>query len=224
MPNYTFLDATGTSQTAGSSVIGGVNYPQVFVQGSVVTTATTTQSGTVITSVSGIVNVNSIIGTVASNSQHSLTDVGMVTLGLRNDTLTSVTGVTNAYSPMTIGAVGEVMTANAPITQWVQGNASALSTTTQGALVPIIAAQGASIFSYITSLQISNFTASSVLTTLFGATSSIVAYATIPGNQTIALNFTNALKTNANAAFSASILSSPVPSVYLSAQGFISKT
>ncbi len=224
MANYTFLDASGATQTAASSVVGGVNYPIIKISDPVSVVGVLTQSGTNITSVSGLVNMNSVIGTYAEDSQHNSGDTGFFVMGVRNDTLASVTSNTNDYSPVTVGAVGEVMVANSPLTTWISGTASALSTTTQGTLVPVIPAQGASVFTYITGLQLTNFTASSVLATLFGATGSVVGYATIPGNQTIPINYPNGLKTNANAAFSVSILSSPIPSVFLSAQGFISKT
>ncbi len=224
MANYTGLNATGATITVASSTISGVEYPIVKISDPVSVIGTLALTGTVITSVSGLVNINSVIGTFAENSQFVSGNQGFFPMGVRNDSLASVSGINNSFTPITVGAVGEVITANSPLTQWVQGTASALSTTTQGTLVPIIPAQGASVFTYITGVQISNFTPSSVLTTLFGATGSVVAYAVIAGNTTIPLTFANGLKTNANAAFSASILSSPVPSVYLSAQGFISKT
>lgn len=218
MANYTFLDASGATKTAASSTISGVEYPIVKISDPVSVVGTLSQSGTVITSVAGLVNVNSIIGTYIEDAQHSSDDTGMFVMGVRNDNLASITSLDSDYTRFTVGPMGETITANAPITKWVQGVASAFT----GVIQPIIAAQGASIFTYVTGVQIANQSANVVLTTLYGAESSVVGYSVIPANTTIPIVFPNALKTNANGAFSASI--SGVASVYLSAQGFISKT
>lgn len=218
MANYTFLDATGATQTAASSVVGGINYPIVKISDPVSVIGSLSQTGTVYSSISGIVEINSVLGTYFEDNQHSSNDRGFFQLAVRNDTLSSITSLDNDYSPVVVGPVGETITANAPITKWVQGVTSVM----YGGSVTTIPAQGSSIFTYVTGLQVANVGITSVLVTLFGATSSVVGYVASPANQTVPLVFPNALKTNANGAFHASI--SGVASVYLSAQGFISKT
>lgn len=236
MANYQFLDAYGSVLTAASSVIGGVNYPIVFTSGSA---GASSVSGTVgasiigltpvsvtnIPSVSGTVNavqsgtrITSIIGAYAEDSASTQSDVGVFTLAVRNDTLSSVTSADGDYSAHTVGPAGEVVVANAPLTKWVQGVASCFT----GVIQPIIAAQGSSVFTYITSGQITNASANNVYLTFFGATGSVVGYCPVPANSGALPLMPNAWKGNANGAFSASV--SGVASVYLSFQGFISKT
>ena len=325
MANYQFLDAYGSVLTAGSSVIGGVNYPVIklvdaitvnpasvsgTVGASIIGTVPVTQSGTVISSISGSVDIgvipgsvvafqggiratsivstipssvivgasifgqlpagtapigsvatlqgtnpwivnfqnssiiginagsvvaisqgsvitvaqaNSIVGTYAEDAGHTPGDKGVFSLGVRNDTMSSVTSADGDYSQIGVGPMGETIVANAPITKWVQGTASMLGgTPVNGGSVTVIAAQGSSVFTYITGIQIANPSANNVFLRFEGATSSTIGFTIVPANGGSNMVFPNALKTNANGAFTASI--SGVASVYLSAQGFISKT
>lgn len=152
------------------------------------------------------------------DSAHTTGDQGMFVLGVRNDTMSSITSADLDYSPITVGPAGETLVANAPLTKWVQGTASLFT----GVIQPVIAAQGTSIFTYITGVQAINNALTNAYITFYGATGSVVGYTTAPafGGSNIVL--TNAWKTNANSAFSASV--SGVASVFLSAEGFISKT
>lgn len=180
------------------------------------------QGGTRITSITGTVVIQSIVGTYAEDAAHTSGDAGLFVLGVRNDTMASVASADLDYTFQAVGPVGEVLVANSPITKWISGTASMLGgTPVTGSLVPIIAAQGSSIFTYITSLQIANASANNAWITLLGGTNSVVGYTVAPANGGSNIYFPNALKTNANAIFSASI--SAVASVYVSAQGFIAK-
>lgn len=175
--------------------------------------------GSVIT----VLQAPSIVGTYAEDAASASGDKGFLVMGARNDTLASVTSADGDYSSHVVGPSGELIAANAPFTKWVSGTASMLGgTPTTGSLVPIIPAQGSSIFTYITGVQIANASGTNAWITLFGATNSVVGYTVAPANGGSNIYFQNGLKTNANAAFSASV--SAVSSVYLSAQGFISKT
>lgn len=162
----------------------------------------------------------SIVGTYAEDAPSASGDKGFLVMGARNDTLASVTSNDGDYSSHVVGPAGELIAANAPFTKWVQGNISVLSNF--GTSVTAIAAQGASIFTYITGVQVANMSGASVLVTLSGATSSVIGYTIAPPGGGSNMVFPNALKTNANGAFTASV--SGVSSIYLSAQGFISKT
>jgi len=226
------------SGTVGSSVIGTVPVVQsgtvisslvstvpssVLVGASIIGTVPVVQSGTVLTSVSGTVVVQSIVGTYAEDAAHTTGASGLFVLGVRNDAMPSITSANLDYSPIAVGPVGEVLTANAPLTRWVQGTASMLTgTPVNGGSVTVIAAQGSSIFTYITSGQVANASANNVYLTFYGATSSIVGYLPVPANSGALPILPNAWKTNANAAFAASV--SGVASVFLSFQGFISET
>lgn len=209
MANYTFLNATGGTQTAASSTIGGIEYPIVKIPDVVAVSI----SGSSVIGITG-----SIVGTYAEDSASANTDKGLFALSVRNDTLSSVTSTDGDYSAQTVGPSGEVITANAPLTKWVQGVASVFT----GVIQPIIPAQGASIFTYITSGQVANASANNVYLTMYGATSSVIGYLPVPANSGALPLMPNGWKTNANGVFSASV--SGVASVFLSFQGFISKS
>lgn len=165
----------------------------------------------------------SIVGTYAEDAASASGDKGFLVMGARNDTLASVTSADGDYSSHVVGPAGELIAENAPLTKWVSGTASMLGgTPVTGSLVPVIAAQGASVFTYITGLQIANASATNVWITLLGGTNSVIGFTVAPANGGSNIYYQNGIKTNANAAFSASV--SAVASVYLSAQGFISKT
>lgn len=160
-----------------------------------------------------------LLGSFLEDNAHTSGDVGTFMLGVRNDAMSSVTSASGDYSQVSTGPVGEQLVANSPITKWVQGTASMLGgTPVTGSLVPVIAAQGASVFTYITGLQIANASANNAWITLLGGTNSVIGFTTAPANGGSNIVFPNALKTSPNAIFSASI--SAVASVYVSAQGF----
>lgn len=161
----------------------------------------------------------SIVGTYAEDAAHTSGDKGVFALAVRNDTLSSVTSNDGDYSQLTTGPTGEVVTANAPYTKWVQGTADFRNGNVGGSIV-LIAAQGSSIFTYITGVQIANMGSASVLVTLAG-TGSTLGYSIAPAGGGSNIYYPNALKTPANATFAASL--SGIASVLVSAQGFIAK-
>lgn len=164
----------------------------------------------------------SIVGTYAEDAPSASGDKGFLVMGARNDTLSSVTSNDGDYSSHVVGPAGELIAENAPLTKWVSGTASMLGGVPMTVSVNIIAAQGTSVFTYITGVQVANLGSASVLVSFGGATSSLIAYTIAPAGGGSNIYFQNGIKTNANAAFSASI--SGTASVYVSAQGFISKT
>lgn len=220
--NYTFLDASGATQTAGSSTIGGIIYPVVKVPDLIKIVGSVQLIGAT-TSILGLVNINSVIGTYAEDSASATGDKGMFTLAVRNDSLSSVSSADGDYTQFTVGPVGEQITANAPITKWIRVATSIFS----GASVQLLAPQGTSVFTYITGLQVGVWggTSSSVLVTFtggLGGVSSVLGYATaaLAGGANPVIP--NAWVTGANSGFSASI--STNASIYVAVQGFISKT
>lgn len=164
----------------------------------------------------------SIVGTYAEDAPSSSGDKGFLVMGARNDTLSSVTSNDGDYSSHVVGPAGELIAENAPLTKWVSGTNSMLGGIPLTSSVIVIAAQGASIFTYITGVQIANLSASSVLVGFYGATSSLIGYTIAPAGGGSNVYYENGLKTSANGAFSASV--SGTASIYVSAQGFISKT
>lgn len=210
--------------TVVSSLAGGIFPVSGSVAAVVTNTVPVTNVGSIISlnigSVIATLQAPSIVGTYAEDSAHATDSRGIFVMQVRNDTMSSMTSADGDYAPLAGGPVGETIVANSPITKWVQGTADLR--TNAGASVAVIAAQGASIFTYITGVQIANMGSASVLVTLSGATSSIVGYTIAPAGGGSNIVYPNALKTNANGAFTVSI--SGVASVLVSAQGFTART
>lgn len=161
----------------------------------------------------------SIVGTYSEDVAYTAGDKGLFILGMRNDLMASITSADLEYSGHAVGPVGEKIVANSPITKWIRGTADLR--VVLGASVTAIAAQGASVFTYITGVQIANIGGASVLVTLAGGLGSILAYSIAPAGGGSNIQYPNALKTGENSAFTASI--SGVASVLVSAQGFTAK-
>lgn len=167
----------------------------------------------------GVWQSPSIVGTYAEDAASATGDKGIFILGARNDTLSSVSSTDGDYTQLTVGPTGEAVVANSPITKWIRGTADLR--VVLGSSVTAIAAQGASIFTYITGIQIANMGSASVLVTFGGGLGSILGYSIAPAGGGSNILYPNALRTGENSAFTASI--SGTASVLVSAQGFIAK-
>lgn len=160
----------------------------------------------------------SIVGTYSEDAAHTTADKGVFVLQVRNDTMSSITSADGDYSPIGAGPIGEVIVANSPITKWIQAQTSVM----YGTSVQAVAPQGASVFTYITGAQVVNASATNAIVKFTGGLGSVLAWTTAPANGGSNIVFANALKTGENSGVSASI--NGLASVYLSMQGFISKT
>lgn len=228
MSSVVGLQGASVSGTVGASVIGWIP-----IQASNTSVITYVQNSSIIAINAGSVvalsqgsvitvwQSPSIVGTYAEDAAHATGDKGIFALQVRNDTMSSITSADGDYSPISGGPVGETITANSPITKWVQGTADLRGAATTGASAIAIAAGGSSIFTYITGVQVANMGSASVLVT-FASGGSILGYTIAPAGGGSNIYYPNALKTPANFGFAASI--SGVASVLVSAQGFISKT
>lgn len=166
-----------------------------------------------------VIQSPSIVATYAEDAAHTSADKGIFALNVRNDTLASITSADLDYSPHAMGPAGEGIIAIAPYTKGIQGTGDLR--VVQGTSVLVIAAQGASIFSYIRTVQVTNMGSASVLVTFGGGLGSILAYTIAPSGGGSNIKFDPWLKTGENSAFTASI--SAISSVLVSAQGFIAK-
>lgn len=205
---------------ANSSIIA-INAGSVVAvsQGSVITVPQMSSilavpMGSVIT----VFQAPSIVGTYAEDAPSASGDKGFLVMGARNDTLASVTSADGDYSSHVVGPAGELISVNAPFTKWVQGVSSVFTATSQVAL----AKTAASVFTYITAVQVANMSANNVLVTFAGGTNSILGYTIAPANGGSNIVIPNGWKTAANQDFTASI-SGGTASVYVSAEGFIAK-
>ncbi len=159
----------------------------------------------------------SIVGTYAEDAAHTTADKGLFVLAVRNETLSSITSADGDYSPIATGPLGEVISNNSPITKWISGQNSVM----YGTSVQAIAPQGASIFTYITGIQLANPSANASLVKITGGLGSVLGWTIAPANGGSNIVFPNALKTGENSGVSASI--SGVSSVYVTMEGFIAK-
>lgn len=234
--SYQFLDANSSILTADSNIVGGAHQPIVQVSsitGSLSINPTSVSgvgvfninsvgNGSVLTIPTGsiitVAQATSIAGTYLEDSAHVSGDRGVFTLGVRNDTMSSVTSASGDYSQVTTGPVGEVIVANSPINQWFSAQTSVM----YGTSVQAIAPQGASVFTYVTGIQVANDSATYSRVKITGGLGSVLAWTVAPGNGGSNINFINPLRTGENSGVSASI--SGVSSVYISLQGFTSKT
>lgn len=221
-----------SSVIVGASVFGNVGIsgtPNVNTAGSVVAFQGTSpwvtnfQNSSILSvpvgSVISYLQAPSIVGTYAEDAAHTTGDKGVFGLGVRNDALSSITSADLDYSPHAVGPTGETITTIAPFTKGIQGTGDLR--VVQGASVTVIAAQGASIYSYIRAAQLANLGSASVLVTFGGGLGSILSYSIAPAGGGSNIKFDPWLKTGANSAFTASI--SGTASVLVSAQGFIAK-
>ncbi len=214
-PWFVQLTSGSVITTGGNSsvqVVGQI--PPTSVSGVGLFNVNPTGNGSVITTFS---NSPSIVGTYAEDSGHVTADKGIFMLGVRNDTMSSITSADLDYTPWTTGPVGEGITANSPITKWISGQTSVM----YGTSVQAIAPQGDSVFTYITGLQLANPSANASLVKITGGLGSVLGWTIAPANGGSNIVFPNALKTGENSGISASI--SGVSSVYVTLEGFIAK-
>ncbi len=212
---------SGAINVSGSVLLGSSNASviSVFQSSSIIGI----NAGSVVAisqgSVISVLQSPSIVGTYAEDAAHTTADKGLFILNVRNDTLASVTSADGDYGALSVGPVGEGIFANAPITKWISGTADFRGNA--GASILVTAAQSASVFSYITGVQIANMGPSSVLVTLASGGSTL-GYSIAPAGGGSNIYYQNGLKTPQSFGFAASI--SGISSVLVSAQGFISKT
>lgn len=201
---------------AGTAVLGSV----AVLQGSNPWIETFSNSSILAVPVGSTITVfqaPSIVGTYLEDNASANQDRGLFVLGVRNDTLASVTSTDADYGALTIGPSGEVITANAPLTKWFYTTGSVFN----GGSVAVLGAQGGSIFSYVTAIQLSNMSANNALITVT-SNGSILAYQIAPANGGSNVYYPNGLKSQPNTTINASV--SAISSVYVNLQGFISKS
>lgn len=203
------------------SVIGTVPVTQATtpwvitgsVQGSFSPSGNQSVSGTVGASIIGQLPAgNAVLGAVAASISGTVNVSGSVFAVVQALQGASVSGAVNIS--------GSVLTvSNAPTSSWV----SAATSVFTGVIQPVIPAQGTSIFTYVTGVQVANNSANAVYVSfLNGIAGSIIGYTIAPANGGSNITMPNALKTLANGAFSASI--SGVASVFVTAEGFTQNT
>lgn len=166
--------------------------------------------------------IGSIVGTYQEDQGATTSDKGLFVLHVRNDTMSSVTNADLDYSALSVGPVGEMITANSPITKWFSQTASVM----YGTSVQVVAPPGASIFSYITGIHVMNESANFSRVTISQGLGAVAAsiLTRVPGPATGGSNsnYINGIRVLDNNGISASI--SGVSSVLVTITGFTSKT
>ena len=229
-----------TASVAGTVNIGTTPGSVVAFQGtspwtvdgtvgaSIIGTVPTTQSGTYITSITGI---PSISGTVIANQG---TGFGSIAAHIKSGSVIAVLGgntsIVQGTTPWIIGSVygnvsgsvaalvtnpiSSVIARTAPLASVIQGTADLR--VVQGASVAFLAAPGATIRNYVEHIQVANFGSSSVLVTFADNTTSILGYTIAPAGG--GSNFDCFFKAAVNSPVTASI--NGTASVLVSGQGF----
>ncbi len=196
-----------------------------IVSGSIAATftppANQSVSGTVNTTEQGTWQV-SVVGNYATGAASVVSGMGVLGLGIRNDTLGSVLATDGQYSPFAVGNVGEVVIANSPLSTWIQGTGSCFT----GVFQPIIGSVAAR-YTYVTGVQVINTSSVNAYIAFSGAgigstVGSLIAYTVAPANGGSNIVYPNGLKSGIGNPIQASI--NAIASVYLSMQGFTSKT
>lgn len=166
--------------------------------------------------------IGSIVGTYAEDAASSSGDKGLFVMGVRNDTMSSMTSADLDYSSHIVGPTGEMITANSPITKWVSGTTSVM----YGTSVQVLAAPGTSIFTYITGLNVINESANlsrvTITQGLGRVPASMLTWAIAPAGGGSNATFPNPIRVLDNNGISASI--SGISSVYVTITGFTAKT
>ena len=224
VPAVSFANSSILAVPVGSVITTNIGSVITVLQGSSILSVPV---GSVITVIQGssilsvpvgstiaVLQAASIAGTYAEDTAHAPADRGLLMLGVRRDTLASITSATDDYSPIAVGPSGAVTSHDAPITRWVQGTGDLR--VVLGASVTVIAAQGASVFTYLREVQLANMGSASVLVTIGGGLGSILGYTIAPAGG--GSNYITRIKTGANSALTASI--SGTASVLVSYQGF----
>lgn len=161
----------------------------------------------------------SVAGGYPAGTASVVSGVGILNMGVRNDTMSSTLSVNDAsYQPIAVGPVGEIITANAPISKWISGQTSVM----YGTSVQAIAAAGAGIFNYIKTMQVLNDSGTYSRVKVTSGLGSVMAWTAAPSNGGSNIIWDPPLKSGANAGISVSI--SGVSSVYVTLSGFISNT
>jgi hypothetical protein len=167
---------------------------------------------------------NSVISadSYSEDAAHATGNRGTFIMGVRNDTLASITSADNDYSPFTVGPSGETIVANAPITKWISATTSVMA----GPSVLVFAAPGASVFNYVSGYHITNpgtVAAHIAFSEGLGAVpASIMFFGIAPAGGGSNVVFRNPIKTTlANKNISASV--SAHSSVYITMEGFTVK-
>lgn len=218
------------TQTFSNSSIISINSGSVVAlsQGSVIavfqssSVITTWKDSSVLSGQQGTWRV-SVAGSYASNSASIVSGLGLLHLGVRNNTMASVlASADGSYGPVAVGAWGDVITSAAPQPAWANGVASCFT----GVEQPVITSVAGQYIN-VTGIQVTNASANNTYLSFYGAglgsvTGSIIGFTVAPANGGSNINFPIPLRTAVGSPFSASV--SGVTSVFIAAQGFYSKS
>lgn len=157
------------------------------------------QTGTIISSISGTIEVNSIVGTYAEDATHTTADKGIFTLGVRNDTVASFVSADLEYAPKAVDSAGRtVIKPFAPEQSRIEGTISLTNTS----ITTVIGAAGAGLKNYITDFWIANSGSVTTLVTFKDGAGSLLGYTIAPatgGSNSPGISMP--IRTGANATF-----------------------
>lgn len=198
----------GAALPAGTNAIGKLSANSGVDIGDVdVTTVGTITPGTAATSLGK-----------AEDAGHSSGDVGVFSLGVRNDTMATQTSNDGDYGAIAISKSGRVLVTPAPADAYVFGNASVAGT---GDTSLVAASGSASLKTYITNLSFANTGSSNTLITVKdGNAGSTLFYTIAPAGGGSNIQLDIPIVTTANTALYFACGTSST-TVYASATGYV---
>lgn len=174
MANYTFLDAYSSVQTAAANTVAGALQPivQISTMPSIIaqvqSSIITVQAGTVITS---------IIGAYAEDSAHGDGNIGLFTLGVRNDTVSSFVGSNTDYTPIGLDSAGRTLSKPFAAEEAVlRGHGSVNG----AASIQLLAAGGTGLKTYLTDVTVANTGSAATLVSFTDGDASIIGRTIAP--------------------------------------------
>lgn len=204
----TAVTAITNALPAGTNAIGKLSANSGVDIGDVdVTTVGTITPGTAATSLGK-----------AEDGAHTSGDVGVMSLGVRNDAMAALSGTDLDYTPLAVTGSGRQLVTPAPSAAMVRG-LNSVAGTGDTAVTGTVSGD-AGLKTYITDVQVANTGSSTTLITLKdGSGGSALAYTIAPAGGGSNIHFAVPLVTTANTALHFACGTSST-TVYCSAQGY----
>lgn len=221
--------STAANQTTANSSLSSIDGKITAVNTGAVVLAAGTAAFGKLSANSGVdigdVDVTSVTpGTTATSlgkaedAAHTSGDVGVMSLGVRNDAMSTLTSADGDYSPISVTSTGRLLVTPAPSSAMVRGNASVAGT---GDTSLVAASGSGGLKTYITNLSFANTGSSNTLITVKdGSGGSTLFYTIAPAGGGSNIELDIPIVTTANTALYFACGTSST-TVYASATGYL---
>lgn len=222
--SYSFLDASGTTKTAESSIVNGTDIRQIIAIGSVLTPVPVTFSGSpsisgavtivgtpqaslvggsvgvtqlggwAVSVVGGPLNINSILGTYPEDSGHTDGNAGHFFLGVRNDAVSSFSSATVDYTPIGVDSAGRILTKPFAANEALVQGVSSTVNTNPSSLLGL---SGTGLRNYLTDIWVANTGSVATLVSFRDSDASIIGRTIAPATSGSNLHLATPMRTGA---------------------------